>query len=182
MQIAGLPVFLAGDANAHAPVLHEAADEGWIAGHNALRDAPACFERRLHLGIVFTDPNLATVGARIERLDDKAIVVGEAGLSGQGRLRMSGEDHGLMRVYADKASGRVLGAALCAPGAEHLARLLALAIQQRLTVREMLRLPFYHPVVEEALRSALRDAARQTEQAPEPDLAACERRNAEALD
>jgi dihydrolipoamide dehydrogenase len=181
MQIANLPVYIAGDANARAPILHEAADEGWIAAHNALRDAPACFERRVPLGIVFTDPNLATVGARADELDDKA-AVGEARLNGQGRLRMSDEDRGLIRVYADKASGRLLGAALCAPRGEHLAHLLALAVQRGLTVHEVLRMPFYHPVVEEALRSALRDLARQLTLEPESDLAACTSFGAGALD
>ena len=39
---------------------------------------------------------------------------------------------------------------------------MAWALQQKLTVFEMLRMPFYHPVVEEGLRTALRDAARKT--------------------
>ena len=42
--------------------------------------------------------------------------------------------------------------------AEHLGHLLAWARQLDLTVAEMLKLPFYHPVVEEGLRTALRDA------------------------
>jgi dihydrolipoamide dehydrogenase len=55
---------------------------------------------------------------------------------------------------------------MCAPAGEHLAHLLALALQQQLTVHELLRLPFYHPVLEEGLRSALRDAVRQLAQEP----------------
>ena len=39
--------------------------------------------------------------------------------------------------------------------------LLAWAIQARTTVQEALRRPFYHPVVEEGIRTALRDAAAQ---------------------
>jgi dihydrolipoamide dehydrogenase len=34
----------------------------------------------------------------------------------------------------------------------------ALTIQQGLTVFDMLKMPFYHPVIEEALQAALRDA------------------------
>ena len=40
MQVADLPVFIAGDADARAPVLHEAADDGWIAGYNATHSGP----------------------------------------------------------------------------------------------------------------------------------------------
>ena len=40
---------------------------------------------------------------------------------------------------------------------EHLAHLLAWAIQSGMTVTRALEMPFYHPVVEEGLRTALRD-------------------------
>ena len=44
------------------------------------------------------------------------------------------------------------------PDAEHIAHLLAWALQMKLTVDAMLEMPFYHPVVEEGLRTALRNA------------------------
>ncbi len=44
------------------------------------------------------------------------------------------------------------------PDAEHIGHLLAWAIQAELTVAQALAMPFYHPVVEEGLRTALRDA------------------------
>jgi dihydrolipoamide dehydrogenase len=182
MQIGDLPVFIAGDADARAPILHEAADDGWIAGYNATREEPECFQRRVRLGIVFTDPNVAVVGRPHGALEAATAVVGEAPLARQSRLRMSDANRGLIRVYADASSGRLLGAELCAPSGEHLAHLLALAVQQQLTLAELLRMPFYHPVVEEALRSALRGAAKQVSLAPGPDLAACEHPHAAALE
>ena len=42
---------------------------------------------------------------------------------------------------------------------EHLAHLLAWAHQMHMTIPQMLEMPFYHPVIEEGLRTALRDAA-----------------------
>ena len=57
---------------------------------------------------------------------------------------------------------------------QHLAHLLALAVQQQLTVHELLRAPFYHPVLEEGLRTALRDAVRQLPQQPPSDLSNCD--------
>ncbi|MCZ7563458.1 MAG: dihydrolipoyl dehydrogenase [Burkholderiales bacterium] len=181
MQIAGMPVFIAGDADGHAPVLHEAADDGWIAGANTLRDAPECYERRTRLGIVFTDPNVAVVGRAFAELVRDEAAIGEARLERQSRLRMSDEDRGVIRVYAERASGRLIGAELFAPGGEHLAHLLALAVQQRLTLAQLLRLPYYHPTLEEALRSALRAAAKQVAGAGGPDLAGCEPPAAAAL-
>jgi len=180
MRIGDSPVFLAGDANAHAPLLHEAADEGYIAGVNAMASDPSCFQRRTPLGIVFAEPGIATVGARHATLAAGQLVVGEVNFANQGRARMGQRNRGLLRVYADKQSCRLLGAEMCAPAAEHLAHLLALAISQELTVLDLLRMPFYHPVIEEGLRTALRDAARHfvTEAS---DLAACVPFKAEAL-
>ncbi len=77
MQVANLPVFMAGDANDQAPLLHEAADEGYIAGLNATRPNPICFARRTPLAIVFSDPNIAVVGSRFQALDPEKILVGE---------------------------------------------------------------------------------------------------------
>jgi dihydrolipoamide dehydrogenase len=180
MRIGDLPVFLAGDANAHAPLLHEAADEGYIAGFNATASDPGCFQRRVPLGIVFAAPDIATVGKRHEELAPGSFVVGEVDFANQGRARMGQRNRGLLRLYADSQSGRLLGAEMCAPSGEHLAHLLALAIGQKLTVLDLLRMPFYHPVIEEGLRTALRAASRHFD-TDASDLAACEPAKAEAL-
>lgn len=187
-QVGDLPVFLAGDANGQTPLLHEAADEGHIAGLNACRialsaDAPVCFARRTRLAIVFAEPGIAVVGKRLRELD--ASLAGEVRFENQGRARAGQRNHGILRLYADPNSGRLLGAEMCAPAAEHMAHLLALAIDRELTVPELLRLPFYHPVIEEGLRSALRDLAAQLPGRPESDLESCgafEAIGAEALD
>ena len=55
-------------------------------------------------------------------------------------------------------TGLFLGAEMLGPDAEHIGHLLAWALQMKLTVAQMLEMPFYHPVVEEGLRTALRDA------------------------
>ena len=194
-QIGDLPVFLAGDANTHAPLLHEAADEGHIAGINAMACAltpaaapaaapaaiptpptPTRFQRRTPLAIVFCDPQVAMVGKRLADLDSAHTVTGTVRFTNQGRARAAQRNYGRLHVYADRATGRLQGAEMCAPAAEHLAHLLALAVQQKLTVHQLLGMPFYHPVLEEGLRTALRDAARQladAANAPESDLASC---------
>jgi dihydrolipoamide dehydrogenase len=46
------------------------------------------------------------------------------------------------------------------PRVEHMAHLLAWSVQQGMTVQEILRMPFYHPVVEEGLRTGLRELAK----------------------
>jgi dihydrolipoamide dehydrogenase len=72
-------------------------------------------------------------------------------------------DHGMIRIYADRKNGKLLGAEMVAPGGEHLVHLLAWSIQQELTVFDLLTMPFYHPTIEETLHAALLDLAGAVE-------------------
>lgn len=180
-RIGDLDVFLAGDADADSMLLHEAADEGYIAGFNATAKDPTCFKRRTPIGITFAEPGIAAIGQRHADIAPGTAFEGEVDFGNQGRARVAQRNQGLLRVYAAKGSGKLLGAEMCAPAAEHMAHLLALAIGQDMTVHDLLRLPFYHPVIEEGLRTALRDLATHYK-LDQSDLAACAPFKAEALD
>jgi dihydrolipoamide dehydrogenase len=159
LQIGDLPVFFTGDVNGELQVLHEASDEGFIAAFNALH-GPARFKRRVPLAIAFTDPQMAVVGQTWQALQGRPFATGGVNFAQQARAMAMLRAAGQLHVYAEPGSGKLLGAELCAPGAEHLGHLLALAIQRDMTVAELLTLPFYHPVLEEGLRTALRVLAR----------------------
>ena len=79
----------------------------------------------------------------------------------QGRARVLGQNQGLLRVYGDRKCCSIVGAEMIGPRAEHIAHLLAWVAQERMSVTRTLQMPFYHPVVEEGLRTALRDLARK---------------------
>jgi dihydrolipoamide dehydrogenase len=155
MQVGDLPIFIAGDVTGEKAILHEVADEGRIAGYNASHDQITAFRRKVPLAITFCDPNIARVGAAWNELKHDRIAVGEIRLGTVGRALIMGRNRGVLRLYADKGSARLLGAAMIAPGGEHLAHLIAWSIQQGLTAFDMLKLPYYHPTIEEALQSAL---------------------------
>jgi len=158
MQVGDLPIFVAGDATGERPILHEAADEGRIAGYNAVHDRVTPFRRKTPLAVTFTDPNIVTAGRWWNELDDpERYEVGETSLEGSGRAIVMGKNRGVIRVYAEKPSGRLVGAALAAPHGEHLGHLLAWSIQQGMTAYDMLKMPYYHPVIEEALQNAIYD-------------------------
>lgn len=158
LQLGDLPVFVAGDVNELHPILHEAADDGRIAGTNAARypDVRAAW-RRTPLGIVFSDPQIGVVGGGYAALHDCEAVAGEVSFKNQGRARVQAVNQGKVRIYADQHTGRLLGAELFGPSVEHLSHLLAWAVQSKLTVTQALDMPFYHPVVEEGIRTALRN-------------------------
>ncbi|MDJ0739663.1 MAG: dihydrolipoyl dehydrogenase [Gammaproteobacteria bacterium] len=157
MQVGDLPVFLAGDVTGERPLLHEAGDEGRIAGHNASSDTVTAFRRKTPLGITFCDPNIVQVGQAFSSLDADTTAVGEVQMAPVGRALIMAKNKGVIRVYADKTSGRMLGAEMVCAKAENLGHLLAWSIQQGLTVGDLLQMPFYHPVIEEALQAALYD-------------------------
>ena len=183
LRIGDLPVFLAGDANGYRALMHEAADEGHIAGRMAAPDAAddgLC--RRTPLSIVFASPQVARVGPPLSDLDNRDIVSGSADFSKQARARMAQTAAGLLRIHADRETGKLLAAEMCVPGAEHLAHLLALAVERQMTVADMLAMPFYHPVLEEGLRGALRDLAKGVASTGGSDLSCCEEIGHDALD
>jgi dihydrolipoamide dehydrogenase len=160
LQVGNSHIFIAGDVADDRPLLHEAADEGRIAGENAARfpDVRPGF-RRVALGVVFTDPQIAIVGGGFASLKAHALVAGEVSFEDQGRSRVMLRNKGHLRVYADPTTGKLLGAEMVGPDAEHIGHLLSWALQARMTVDQMLAMPFYHPVVQEGLRTALRDLA-----------------------
>ena len=181
-QVGHLRVFIAGDVNGDRPLLHEAADEGHIAGMNALADEVRCLERRSSLAIAFTEPQVAMVGASAEELAGKEFEVGSASFANQGRARAGQRNAGRIVLYADRADGKLLGAELCAPAGEHLAHLLGLALSRGLSVHDLLTMPIYHPVLEEGLRTALREISRKLPGRPASDLAHCAPLGAPALE
>ena len=164
-------IFIAGDANADRPILHEANDEGYLAGQNAAA-WPDVFRkaRREPMGIVFCDPQIAFAGQRHAQLvaDGVDFATGEVSFENQGRARVMLVNDGKLHVYGERQSGLLLGAEMIGPQNEHLAHLLAWAMQQRMTVAKVLEMPFYHPVIEEGLRTALRHLLAQLGMAPEP--------------
>ncbi|MBI5257188.1 MAG: dihydrolipoyl dehydrogenase [Burkholderiales bacterium] len=170
-QVGNSTVFLAGDAADERPLLHEAADDGRIAGDNAgrfpdLRVHP----RRAALSVVFCDPQIMLAGLGHAELlaSGTPFETGAVAFDDQGRSRVMLKNQGRLHVYAERGSGRLLGAEMLGPAAEHLGHLLAWSVQRGDTVQQMLDSPFYHPVIEEGLRTALRELQRALRMGPAP--------------
>ena len=161
LQLGDLPIFVAGDSAGGQALLHEAIDEGQIAARNALAHPHVrTYQRRVPMQITFTRPQLATVGRRYADLDVHKILIAEVALEGQSRLRLAGCGCGVIRLYAS-SSGKLLGAELVNSQAEHLAHIIAAWLTAGWSVDDALRQPFYHPTLEESLRSALMKLAKK---------------------
>jgi dihydrolipoamide dehydrogenase len=170
-QVGNTHVFLAGDAANDRPLLHEAADDGRIAGDNAGRWPDVRMRpRRAPLAVVFSDPQLMLAGASHAELVASGVgfETGAVSFDDQGRSRVIGRNQGALHVYGERGSGRFLGAEMIGPAAEHLGHLLSWSVQRGDTVQQMLDSPFYHPVIEEGLRTALRHLQRALRMGPVP--------------
>lgn len=164
-QIDDLDVYVIGDANAHLPLLHVASDEGFSAGSEVCPNNSGAYIRppAIPISIVFTSPQIANVGQSLQDIKDNNLnfVIGKVDFAKQGRSRIMGVNCGLLHIYACKETDRILGASMAAPDAEYLAHILAIAITNQISIKQLLDAPFYHPTILEGLRTALRDIQSQ---------------------
>lgn len=179
MQTSIPNIFIAGDSSNQIPLLHEAADQGKIAGVNAgLYPQVQSGLRRAPLSIVFSNPQIAMVGENRRSIEKRlkcgCFEVGTVSFENQGRSRVMLVNKGKLNIYAEQGTGLFLGAEMIGPQAEHIAHLLSWSYQQKMTISQMLDMPFYHPVIEEGLRTALRDV--------DSKLKICHDRNQDCFD
>ena len=163
-QLGEYPIFIAGDAFTNTPLQHEAAHEGRMLVMQCLNpDKIQNVKTLTPLGIVFSSPEMATAGQSYAQLKAKNIdfVVGFASYERQGRAITLGKNHGALEVYIERASQKLLGAELFMHQAEHLAHLLSWMIAENCNLEQILDKPYYHPTLEEGLRTALKHARRQ---------------------
>ncbi|QRN41763.1 MAG: dihydrolipoyl dehydrogenase [Neisseriaceae bacterium] len=159
MQTSIPHIFIAGDASNYLPLLHVASDQGDTAGHNAgIYPKVEKGLVRSRLSVVFSEPQIVVIGQSYRDLDLDSTIIGMVEFENQGRSRVMLVNRGTLRVYFDRQTKVFLGAEMFGPAAEHIGHLLAWSHQSALNIDQMLAMPFYHPVIEEGLRTALRDA------------------------
>jgi dihydrolipoamide dehydrogenase len=155
LRVGRTSLYMTGDAAGGIANLQRAAAQGRIAGFNAVHRRKRRWLAKTPMAIVFSEPNIATVGMPWSDFDERRMAVAQQRFGPVGRALIMGQNRGLLRVYAARRSGRILGASMVGPRCEHLAHLLAWAIESKMTVERALEMPFYHPVIEEALQDAL---------------------------
>ena len=163
-QLANLPIFIAGDAHTKTPLQHEASNEGKLLVQSCLKQNEIKSVKTLTpLGIVFCEPQMASVGQNHKQLVDAKVefITGKVDYSKQGRALTMAKNQGAAEIYLDKKDGTLLGAEFFCPAAEHFAHTFAWLIAEKLSVHQILAKPFYHPTLEEGLRTALKHARRQ---------------------
>ena len=155
LQVGQLAIFLAGDATGSFDDLQRAAEQGRIAGYNAASGNTRRIPPKTPMSIAFCDPSIASVGAQWSELNESERAVAQVRLGPVGRALIMGQRRGILRIYANRDSGALLGAAMIGPRCEHIAHLVAWAVDNRMTAEQALSMPFHHPVVEGVFQDAL---------------------------
>lgn len=142
---------------------------GPMLAHKAEEDGVACVEMLAgeagHIdyntvpGVVYTDPEVASVGLTEEDLKEAGAEykVGKFSFMANSRARSSGETDGAVKVLADPA-GKILGAHVCGAHGGDLISELVLAMAKGLTVQDVAATCHAHPSMAEAVKEACLDA------------------------
>jgi dihydrolipoamide dehydrogenase len=151
-------IYAVGDVAGEPMLAHKASMEGVIVAET-VAGKETTVDQRVIPAVVFTDPEIATVGVTPEEAKEDGIepAVGRLPLSANGRALSLGEPDGFVRLVADSDTGRLVGAAIVGPEASELIAEPTLAIQHGLTVEEVAMTVHAHPTLSEAIMEGADD-------------------------
>jgi len=139
METGAPGIYAAGDVTGRDQFVYMAAYGAKIAAHNALGGNSRCYDNRAMPAVVFTDPQVASVGLTEARARARGFAVKTSvlPLSSVPRALAARDVRGLIKLVADAADDRLLGAHILAPEGADSIQTAALAIQQGLTTRAL---------------------------------------------
>src|SRR5439155_6415423 len=152
-------VYAAGDCTGVLPLASVAAMQGRIAMWHALGEAVSPLKLQTVASNVFTDPELASVGASQADVDSGKVPARTVmlPLTGNARAKMMGLDDGFVKLFCRPASGLVVGGVVVAPKASELILPIAMAVENHLTVDQLAHTITIYP----SLSGSVTEAARQ---------------------
>ena len=157
-------IYAAGDCSGPAEIVHIAIQQGVLAAqHAAGIKGLKAVDFSLLLNVVFTDPQLATIG-RLERELDQAgtpFIRASYPFNDHGKSILMDANYGYVKIIAEPRRGRILGAEIVGKDAGELIHCFSGPLAMRATVFDLLRAPWYHPTLAEIITSPLEEIAEQ---------------------
>jgi dihydrolipoamide dehydrogenase len=148
-------LYAIGDAITGPMLAHKAEDEG-MAIAEILAGQAGHVNYGVIPGVIYTHPEVATVGATEEELkkDGPAYKVGKFSFMGNGRAKANFAADGFVKILADKATDRILGAHIIGPMAGDLIHEICVAMEFGAAAEDLARTCHAHPTYSEAVREA----------------------------
>ncbi len=145
-------IYAVGDVTGRYMLVHVAIYQGEVASRHACTgDDERADYRLVSAHTVFTDPQVAVAGATEKELRAKNVpyVVGRYDFAEHGKAQCLGKTKGFVKMMADPASCRMLGAAVIGPQGSELIHETIVAMEFGATVTQFMRIPHLHPTLAE---------------------------------
>ena len=119
------------------------------------------------MNVVFTDPQLATIGRLERELDEAGVSYLSASypFNDHGKSILMDANYGYVKVIAEPRRGRILGAEIVGRDAGELIHCFSGPLAMQATVFDLLRAPWYHPTLAEIITYPLEEIADQLKSA-----------------
>lgn len=162
LQTAVPHIYAIGDVVAGAMLAHKAEEEGVFVAETINGQKPH-IHYHLIPGVVYTWPEVASVGATEEELKAKGIEYrkGKFPFLASGRARAAMESDGFAKVLTDPQYGEVLGVHIIGPRAADMIAQAVVSMEYEVTDKELSRISYAHPTYSEALKEAYLIASGQ---------------------
>jgi mercury(II) reductase len=156
MRTTRLGIYAAGDVTGRDQFVYMAAYGAKLAAKNALNGDSLRYDNSAMPAVVFTDPQVASVGLTeaAARAAGHAVRVSTIGLDQVPRALAARDTRGLVKLVADAVSGRLIGAHILAPEGADSIQTAALAIRHGLTVDDLAETIFPYLTTVEGLKLA----------------------------
>lgn len=148
-------IYAIGDVVGPPMLAHKASKEGIVAAE-VITGLNSEADFRAIAGVIFTDPEIATVGLTEEQAKEKGYdpIVGKFPFTALGRALLAGETEGFVKIVADKSSDLVLGVHIVGAEASDMISEAALAIEMGATVEDIGFTIHPHPTLPESIMEA----------------------------
>jgi pyruvate/2-oxoglutarate dehydrogenase complex dihydrolipoamide dehydrogenase (E3) component len=157
-------IYAAGDCAGPAEIVHIAIQQGELAARHAAGVKKLTpIDYSLLLNVVFTDPQLATIGLLERELAarDIAYLAASYPFNDHGKSILMDANYGYVKVIAEPKRGRILGAEIVGKDAGELIHAFSGPLAMRATVFDLLRAPWYHPTLAEIITYPLEEIAEK---------------------
>ncbi len=155
-------IYAAGDCAGPVEIVHVAIQQGILAARGAAgARGLKPIDYGLLLNVVFTDPQLATIGRLERELTDKGVpfLAASYPFDDHGKSILMEATRGYVKVIAEPRRGRILGAEIVGPSAGELIHCFSAPLAMRATASDMLKAPWYHPTLAEIITYPLEEIA-----------------------
>ena len=151
MQTSAPHIFTGGDCTDLHEIVHIAVLQGETAAKNIIARGSARMDYRLLISVVFTEPQLASVGLSEKEATARGVKFISASypFNDHGKSLIMNALDGFVKLLADPKTGEILGGQCVGPSGGELIHEIVAAMAKRMTVHELAAMPHYHPTLAE---------------------------------